>query len=226
MVDETGANFGWEELTPENPALIVLLPGATKTGAGGPAPAPRSFFVRFFLLGVAHILTGYDHLLFLCGLLVVCRKRRTMVTIITCFTLAHSITLALAALGWVVISGRIIEPLIAGSIVFVGLENLWRHGEPEARWLLTAGFGLIHGFGFAGALIESGLGAHGTPRLVPLLSFNLGVETGQLAVAAVFVPALWQLRKWPACERRGVVVISALVALAGTSWLLQRTLFA
>ena len=234
VVDEAGANFGWEELTPDAPGLIVVLPADANFTAGAAAPSiaspaspsPRSFFVRFFVLGVEHILTGYDHLLFLCGLLVVCRKLKTMVTIITCFTVAHSITLALAALGWVAVSGKIVEPLIAASIVYVGLENLWRHGEPRARWLLTAGFGLIHGFGFAGALIASGLGANGTPMLVPLFSFNLGVEAGQLAVAAVFVPLLWQLRKWPPFERRGATIVSGLVALAGAYWLLQRTLFA
>ena len=225
ILDEAGRTLDWEELTPDQPGLVLAIPGTKAAQKAPPAPA-KPLFGGFFLLGIKHILTGYDHLLFLCGLLVVCHRLKTMVTIITCFTVAHSITLALAALGLVSVSGRIVEPLIAASIVFVGVENLLRHSEPKARWALTAGFGLIHGFGFAGALIESGLGANGAPLLVPLFAFNLGVETGQLAVAAIFVPVLWQLRKWPPFARQGTTIISALVALAGAFWLLQRTLFA
>jgi hydrogenase/urease accessory protein HupE len=222
--DEAGANLGWEELSPGQPVYVATLPPDAKTAASAPLVPVKSLFGRFVLLGIKHILTGYDHLLFLAGLLVVCRRLKTMVTIITCFTVAHSITLALAALGLVAVSGRIVEPLIAASIVFVGVENLLRSGEPRGRWLLTAGFGLIHGFGFAGALIEAGLGSNGTPMLVPLFSFNLGVELGQLTVAAVFVPILWQIRKWPPFARYGTTIISVLIALAGGYWFLERTL--
>jgi hydrogenase/urease accessory protein HupE len=230
ITDDVAGNLGWAELWPGHAVFESVLPSGPNTAPTAaptaPAASTKSLFGSFLLLGVEHILTGYDHLLFLCGLLVVCRKLKTMVTIITCFTVAHSVTLALAALGLVVVSGRIVEPLIAASIVFVGVENLLRRGEPKARWLVTSAFGLIHGFGFAGALIEIGLGANGTPLLVPLFSFNLGVELGQLAVAAVFVPVLWRLRKWPPFARHGTSVASLFVALAGGYWLLQRTLFA
>jgi hypothetical protein len=163
--------------------------------------------------------------LFLIGLLVVCRRASSIVAVITCFTLAHSLTLALTALNVVNVSSRVIEPLIAATIMFVGVENLARHGEPKGRWLLTLAFGLIHGFGLAGALKDVGLGANGGSVLMPLFSFNLGVEIGQLAVAAVVLPLLWRLRKVPTFERYGVTVISVLVAVAGFYWLVQRLFF-
>jgi hypothetical protein len=105
----------------------------------------------FLSLGVHHILTGYDHLLFLFALLVVSRGFLAAAKIITAFTLAHSITLAAATLNLVNVSPRIVEPLIAASIVFVGVENLVRRGEAKGRWLLAFAFGLVHGLGFAGA---------------------------------------------------------------------------
>ena len=149
-----------------------------------------------------------------------------MVLVITCFTLAHSITLALAALGLVTMSPALVEPLIAASIVFVGVENLLRGGEPKGRWLLTFAFGLIHGFGFSGALREAGLGSSGSALAIPLFSFNLGVEIGQLAVITVILPVLLKTRDRPAFVRFVRPAISAFVALAGAWWLLQRTLLA
>src|SRR6185295_4944850 len=131
-------------------------------------------------------LTGYDHLLFLGGLLIACRRFSTMAGIVTCFTIAHSITLALAALDVLAIPSRVVEPLIAASIVFVGIENLVRRGaEPKGRWALTFVFGLVHGFGFASVLRDLGVGRGGHGLLVPLFTFNLGVEVGQVAVAAI-----------------------------------------
>ena len=192
--------------------------------AGDPARARVSFWA-FLKLGVEHILTGYDHLLFLLGLLVACRRFSTMALVITCFTLAHSVTLALAALDVVSLSPRVVEPLIAASIVFVGVENLLRRDEPRWRWALTFVLGLVHGFGFAGVLREAGLGSSGAPLLVPLFSFNLGVELGQIAVAAVLLPLLWKLRDRPAFERYGRNALSAAVALLGAFWLVQRVFF-
>jgi hydrogenase/urease accessory protein HupE len=189
-----------------------------------PPPSAVSF-PAFLNLGIEHILTGYDHLLFLLGLLVVCRRIPTMLAIITCFTLAHSLTLALAALNVVSISSRVVEPLIAASIVFVGVENLVRREEPKGRWLLTFAFGLIHGFGFAGVLRNVGLGAGGSSLVIPLFSFNLGVELGQLAVVGIMLPVLWQLRKHSAFVRYGEPGISVVVLLLGAYWLLQRTFF-
>ena len=150
------------------------------------AAAPHTFR-RFFLLGVGHILTGYDHLAFLLALLLAGGRLRSVAKIVTSFTAAHSVTLALATLNVVNLPPSIAEPMIAASIVYVGLENVLRPGA-RRRWLLTFAFGLIHGFGFATALRELGLGAPGTGAAVPLLSFNLGVECGQLSVVAVVLP--------------------------------------
>jgi hydrogenase/urease accessory protein HupE len=181
------------------------------------------FFV-FLMLGVEHILTGYDHLLFLFGLLIVCRDMRSILTVITCFTIAHSITLALAALGVIQLPARIVEPLIAASIAYVGLENLLRGESAKRRWLITFCFGLVHGLGFAGALKESGIGSGQFGIILPLVGFNLGVEIGQLSVAAVVLPILWQLRKRPGLMRQWAPLGSVAVTLAGSYWLLERVL--
>jgi hydrogenase/urease accessory protein HupE len=221
-VDEAEQPFSSQILKAEAPSMEVSPPPETARRA---VSAQGSSFMTFLKLGVEHILTGYDHLLFLCGLLLVCRRFSTMAAIITCFTLAHSITLALAALDLVNISGRIVEPLIAASILFVGMENLLRRDEPKWRWALTFAFGLIHGFGFAGVLKEVGLGSAGRALIVPLFSFNLGVEVGQIAVTAIVLPLLWWLRRFPAYERYGTKAISAVIALTGAYWLFERLFF-
>ena len=173
-----------------------------------------------------HIWTGYDHLLFLFALLVVCRSFRSIVAIITCFTLAHSITLALATLEVVNLPSRVVEPAIAASIVFVGLENVVRRGaEPKGRWALTFAFGLIHGFGFASVLKDLGVGQGGQGLAMPLFTFNAGVEVGQVVVAAIVLPIVWRLRKNETFLRRGVPALSAVIAGAGLYWFLERTVF-
>lgn len=182
-------------------------------------------FGDFLLMGVKHIWTGYDHLLFLFGLLIVTRDFKSSVKIITCFTLAHSITLAVATLSPMRIPSRIIEPLIAVSIVYVGLENLWRGDDPKGRWLLTFAFGLIHGFGFASVLRELGVGAYGVGIAVPLISFNLGVELGQITIAALVLPLIWKWRTRPMFIARWIPAASAAVALLGSFWLVQRVWF-
>ncbi len=181
-------------------------------------------FWGFLALGFEHIWTGYDHLLFLFGLLIVCRSFRSIFTIVSCFTLAHSITLSLATLGWINLPGRLVEPAIAASIVFVGVENLLRRGaEPRGRWALTFGFGLIHGLGFASVLCDLGVGQDGQGLAVPLLSFNLGVEVGQVLVAAIVLPVFWRLRKNDAFALRGVPILSVVVTVLGAWWLVERT---
>jgi hypothetical protein len=161
-------------------------------------------------------------LLFLLGLLIIGGSLRAALQIITSFTVAHSITLALATLKIINIPPRVIEPLIAASIVFVGMQNILCPGT-EKRWLLTFGFGLIHGCGFASALRDLGIGANGTSIAVPLLSFNLGVELGQLAIAALVLPLIWKCRSSPVFVRRLVPIGSGMIVLAGSYWLLQRT---
>ena len=183
----------------------------------------HSFFT-FLALGIQHILTGYDHLLFLFALLLVCRDLRSIATVITCFTIAHSITLALAALDIVKLSPRVVEPMIAASIAYVGIENLIRGDGPKWRWLITFSFGLVHGLGFADALKELGIGSGQFGIVLPLVGFNLGVEIGQLSVAAIVLPVLWQLRRHPIFVYRWVPACSALVAFAGGYWMLERIL--
>ena len=183
--------------------------------------AVRSF-TNFLCLGVKHILTGYDHLLFLFGLLLVARGFFSSLGIITSFTIAHSITLAVATLHLVQIPSRIVEPLIAASIVFVGIENLLRGDIPTARRMVAFGFGLIHGFGFASALREAGIGSGTGGILLPLFSFNLGVELGQIMVAAVALPIIWKLRENPMFIARWAPACSAAVVLFGSFWFVQR----
>jgi hydrogenase/urease accessory protein HupE len=158
-----------------------------------PAPGARAVFGGFVVHGIEHILFGWDHLLFVLALMVIVRGTRALVWTITAFTLAHSITLALAALGVVRVPGPPVEAAIAFSIVLVAAEIVrLRRGEPSltARWpwLIAFCFGLLHGFGFAGALSDIGLPRAKLP--LALLAFNLGVELGQLAfIAAVLVLA-------------------------------------
>lgn len=204
--------------------------GGVQDAGGGvataPVAAPRGGRLAGFLrLGVEHILTGYDHLLFLAGLLIVCRSLRVALGVITSFTVAHSLTLGLAALDIFTLPSRWVEPMIAASIVVVGVENLLGRGtEPRARWVLTFCFGLIHGFGFASVLRDMGLGADGRGVAGPLFGFNAGVEIGQFAVAAVVLPVLVWARRSPRYETHVQPGLSLVVVALGLFWLLQRTL--
>jgi len=180
---------------------------------------PHAFW-GFLPLGVEHILLGFDHLAFLFALLIAGGTLREAAKIITSFTVAHSITLALATLEVINFPAGVVEPLIAASIIYVGLENVLRR-EIERRWLLTFAFGLVHGFGFASALKELGVGA-GVKAVAPLLSFNLGVEIGQIAVAALVLPLIWKLRQRPQFVIHYAPACSILVALAGGYWLWNR----
>ncbi|MGH7525891.1 MAG: HupE/UreJ family protein, partial [Gemmatimonadales bacterium] len=194
----------------------------TTGGSTAPGAAPPSFR-QFLSLGVHHILTGYDHLLFLFALLLPGFSFLTALKIITSFTIAHSLTLSLATLDLVRVPAAWVEPLIALSIVYVGVENILRR-DPARRWLLTFGFGLVHGFGFASVLRDLGIGADGGPAAVPLLSFNMGVEAGQVALVALVLPLMWRLRQHSQLAHRAVPACSVLVSLAGGYWLIQRTL--
>ena len=187
----------------------------------GPSAGPAQPFLLGAIigLGVEHIVTGFDHLVFLLGLMLVGGRLRTLLGIISAFTLAHSLTLAAAATGLLTPPPALVEAAIAGSILYVGLENLFVR-EPRHRWRLTFLFGLIHGFGFAGVLAEIGLKDHLVPTL---LGFNLGVELGQLAVLAVALPLLLWARRSEGFRLHGVRLASLAVAVAGALWLAQRT---
>jgi hypothetical protein len=192
--------------------------------------APASSFGALLLLGIEHILTGWDHLVFLFGLVVLGGRARSLVLALTAFTVAHSISLALAVLGVWAPRASIVEPAIALSIAYVGVENLVRArsaasadaGEDAARgrWRITLPFGLVHGFGFAGALAQIGLPRAQVPSA--LLAFNLGVEIGQLGVLAIALPLLAWARRWPPVRARGTKLASAAVVAAGVVWFVAR----
>ena len=181
------------------------------------APAGFAQGLRFVGLGVEHILTGFDHLCFLFGLLVTGGRLRRAAATITAFSAAHSLTLAAAGLGLCRLPASLVEPAIAASIVVVAAENLLR--TPGRRWPLAFAFGLVHGFGFASVLQD--LDVAGGRIALPLLSFNLGVELGQLAVAALLLPVIARLQRrghGPRLVRWGSLAIAA----AGAFWLLER----
>ncbi len=207
-------------------SLLSNRETTAKVTPGVVAPSANHSFLDFLLLGIRHILTGYDHLLFLFGLLIVCRNLREAGLLITCFTIAHSITLALSTFGLVQLQSRWVESAIAASILYVGAENLIRRGTYfRGRWLLTFTFGLVHGLGFASVLREMGVANSGRAAIVPLVAFNSGVEIGQLCVAAIILPLILHFRKHPRFLRVGVPACSAVVAIAGACWLVQRTFF-
>lgn len=212
-----------EFLNASDPMLEVQLPGE-QPAATAPVIPVSSFLPRFTRLGLSHIVTGYDHLLFLAGLLLACRRLSSMLGLITCFTLAHSLTLALAVLDRVpALVSTWVEPLILVSVVFVGVQNVALQSEPKHRYPITFGFGLIHGLGFANALAELGLRAEGTPIVASLLSFNAGVELGQMLIAALILPLLIALRE----SSRGPAVVRALsvaIASLGAYWLMTKML--
>lgn len=178
---------------------------------------------RFVALGFQHILSGIDHLLFLFCLVIPFRKLRPLVAIVTAFTVAHSITLIASASGFAPDAlwfPPLIEVLIALSIVYMALENIVG-ARLERRWLVAFGFGLVHGFGFSFALRQS-LQFAGAHLATSLVSFNLGVELGQLFVLALIVPALGFVFSKVVAERMGTIILSAFVAHTAWHWMLDR----
>jgi hypothetical protein len=173
----------------------------------------------FFPLGIEHILTGYDHLLFLLALMLRGGGIWSLLKIITAFTVAHSITLALAALDVVVLPGALVESVIALSIAYVALENLLPRYAVSRRWAVSFLFGLAHGFGFSSVLREIGLPKENL--LLSLLNFNLGVEVGQLTIVLLVVPILMRLRNRP-WEPRVVMAISSMIFVAGLVLFVER----
>jgi hydrogenase/urease accessory protein HupE len=179
---------------------------------------------RFVPAGVHHILIGPDHLLFLVGLLLLGGSIRRLAVIVTAFTIAHSITLSLAAMNIVTPPARIIEPAIALSIVYVGADNLLIRGGRDVRPWIAFAFGFIHGFGFANVLREMDLPARALGW--SLFSFNVGVEIGQLLVVAAVASALAALRsRSEAASRQLAVAGSVVVMAAGAFWFIQRVFF-
>jgi hydrogenase/urease accessory protein HupE len=212
-------------------AQDLLDAGRTETALTGAAPPSLEQVVaRYVEAGIGHIFLGYDHIAFLVSVVLWARRLLPVVKIVTAFTLAHSITLSLAALDLLRIPSAIVEPAIAASIVYVAAENFISR-DIDKRWRITFCFGLIHGFGFAGALQEFGL-----PRgaLVPALaSFNIGVEIGQIAIVAIVIPLLLLGDRLFAMRTRSVArpyrpaavvyAISAAIVCLGAWWFLDRT---
>jgi len=180
--------------------------------------------LRFVGLGFLHILEGTDHLLFLFCLVIPFRRFRTLVPIVTSFTVAHSFTLIASAYNLgpdVLWFPPLIETLIAMSIVYMALENIVGGSTVNRRWMITFGFGLVHGFGFSFALRQS-LQFAGSHLLTSLLSFNVGVELGQLLVLVLLIPILDVLFRFVVAERMGTIILSALVAHTGWHWMIER----
>jgi hypothetical protein len=179
---------------------------------------------RFVEMGFLHILDGTDHLLFLFCLVIPFRRFRALIPVVTSFTVAHSITLIASAYNlapdalWF---PALIEWLIAISIVYMALENIVGGTSVQRRWIITFGFGLVHGFGFSFALRQT-LQFAGAHMLTSLLSFNLGVELGQLLVLALLIPALELLFRYVVAERMGTIILSVLVAHTAWHWMIDR----
>jgi HupE / UreJ protein len=180
--------------------------------------------LNFVHLGFLHILEGTDHLLFLFCLVIPFRRFRSLIPIVTSFTVAHSITLIASAYNlapdalWF---PPLIETLIAASIVYMALENIVGAATVHRRWMITFGFGLVHGFGFSFALRQT-LQFAGSHMLTSLLSFNVGVELGQLLVLVLLIPMLEGLFRFVVAERMGTIILSALVAHTGWHWMIDR----
>lgn len=179
---------------------------------------------QFVKLGFFHILDGTDHMLFLFCLVIPFRRFRELIPVVTAFTVAHSITLIASAYNlapdalWF---PPLIETLIAMSIVYMALENIVGGATVQRRWAITFGFGLVHGFGFSFALRQT-MQFAGSHMLASLLSFNVGVELGQLFVLALMIPALELLFHYVVAERMGTIILSAIVAHTAWHWMIDR----
>ena len=226
-IDPTLARLGLRTRT----VLRFVLPDGTVRAfdyRGNPGlvrldPRWHQAALRFVNLGFEHILDGIDHLLFLACLVIPFRRIRPLIAIVTSFTIAHSVTLIASAFDFApdgLWFPPLVETLIAISIVYMALENIIG-ARLKKRWLLAFGFGLVHGFGFSFALRET-LQFAGGHLLTSLLSFNVGVELGQLLVILVLVPGLAVLFRFAVAERVGTIILSALVAHTAWHWMTER----
>lgn len=197
--------------------IVVGTGKAADRGGEGASGTFRSYLHQ----GIEHILLGYDHLLFVIALILPGGSIVSLLTIVTAFTVAHSITLALSVLGIFTLPGWIVEPVIALSIAYVAFENLYMRKALSRRWGISFIFGLVHGFGFAGALAEVGLPTLG---LAPaLIGFNLGVEAGQALVVAIALPLLMGVRRFP-WQPRAVQLASVAILVIALGLVAERTL--
>ncbi|MEM7355893.1 MAG: HupE/UreJ family protein [Acidobacteriota bacterium] len=223
--------------TPQSVRTAVLSPQSARFDLVHQQPGAWRELVEYWREGVWHIWIGFDHILFLLTLLlgaVLCREGRSwrpvesfrpallqVAGIVTAFTVAHSVTLALAVLGWINLPARWVESAIAATVVLAAINNLYPV-LPGKRWMIAFALGLIHGFGFAGVLAE--LGLPGGALVMALVGFNLGVETGQLAIVLLFLPIAFLLRESWFYRRVVFATGSVLVALIAAAWFVERSL--
>lgn len=209
-------------MPPDTPPRVFQFDG--EAGRVALDPSALEAARRFVVSGVEHILIGIDHLLFLVCLVLPFRQFRSLLLVVTAFTLAHSVTLIAAASGWVpqgLWFPPLVETLIAVSILWMALENIVGASSLKRRWILTAVFGLVHGFGFAFVLGDS-LQFGGDHVVTSLVAFNVGVELGQIGMLLILLPALWLLFRYVVAERIGIVIISAIVAHQAWHWMMER----
>ena len=200
--------------TRETPTFTVKIAGQK------PQPISTMDTVkRFVLSGIEHIAIGFDHILFVIALVLGARRLRELLIVVTAFTVSHSVTLALASLEIVMVPGSIVEPIIAASIIWAAFESVVKEPSPRRTYLVTFLLGLVHGFGFASVLSDVGLPPD---ALAPaLVSFNVGVEIGQLAIVAVAYPLRRAIRDKP-WERKALLGVAGIIGLLAAYWLVER----
>ena len=214
----------------DNAPQALLDSANTIVTLSAPAPSLLSTLKRYLVTGIEHIFLGYDHIAFLVAVVLWARRLLPVIKIVTAFTIAHSITLSLATLNVVVIPRVIVEPAIAASIVYVAMENFFTCNI-DRRWRVTFAFGLVHGFGFASALRETGLPSNAVAPA--LAAFNIGVEIGQVAIVSIVIPVLMALDQLISVDRSKptrasimVYALSALITMLGGYWFVERMFYA
>ncbi|MDP4084764.1 MAG: HupE/UreJ family protein [Bacillota bacterium] len=213
-----GKNRDWTMLLAEN-QQIQQQAGVTLPSPQRPSLSHTSWG-SFLVLGMKHILTGYDHLLFIFALLIRKQSIKQYITTVTAFTIAHCITLSLAVLGFIELPSRFVESMIALSICYIAIENIFRN-KIKFRWVITFFFGLIHGLGFASLLKEMNLPK---PDLaIALLNFNVGIEIIQLIIVLTLVPILFKLQTTNG-YKKFINFGSTSIFILGTIWFFQRML--
>ncbi|MFM2199076.1 MAG: hypothetical protein RLZZ505_2508 [Verrucomicrobiota bacterium] len=201
-------------------AVLLKVPQGENMSSTTPTRITQT--ENWIVSGFRHVIPhGLDHLLFILGLFLLAPRLKPLLGQSLIFTLAHSITLALAVFGLVSLPSRPVEILIAASIAWIGFENLFVKTLKPTRLYLVFGFGLVHGLGFAGVLLERLRGLEGKDLALPLIGFNLGVEVAQLTVIAISAMILWPLQKWTDNIQTGG---SVLIGLAGLFWMFERVL--
>ncbi|TIP99015.1 MAG: HupE/UreJ family protein [Mesorhizobium sp.] len=203
-----------ERLTPSAPDMAIP---ATQN--------PWEVAATYFRHGIEHIASGIDHLLFVAALMLIVRGWRRIVETITAFTVAHSITLTLATIGWITLPSAPVEAMIALSILLVATEIVrMERGQSSLTirwpWVVAFAFGLLHGFGFAGALVDLGLPRGDVP--LALLSFNIGVEIGQLLFIAAILLAVHSIRRIITIPRRAIVASAYVIGTVAAFWSIER----